>query len=180
MWRESQNCCERKLIICSVYLFTRIYLQSRLVEMLTICALWRVAPVIQDTFNANDVSRFHQVRQSIIHASAQRSSPASKSTASRSGNSASSSGQFATATMPPLSAPNAFSHRNYHTGSATTNGYATNSPYGSAASALNFRSSPFYKIEALIGTLRVCDGKCAHSPCVYLATVSIVANSSSL
>lgn len=144
-----------------------MYLQSAFILFLRVFPpqharmLTRGAPeaVIQEAVNANDAARFLQVRQSILNACTQRSSPASKNTASRGGNSAPAAAQFTAATIPPLNTANAFPPRGYHSGTGAVNGYAANSSYGSATSALSFRPSPFYKIETLIGTVRVCDGK---------------------
>ncbi|KAJ6441669.1 SUMO ligase SizA [Purpureocillium lavendulum] len=113
--------------------------------------------VIQSTVNANDALRFQQVRQSIVNASTQRGSPSSKSAASRNPPS-SASAQFHTS-MPALNVNQSFTQRGYH---GTPNGHTPAGPYGGTASSLTFRTSPFYRIEAQIGTVRVCDVMSQH------------------
>ncbi|UNI16288.1 E3 SUMO-protein ligase pli1 [Purpureocillium takamizusanense] len=113
----------------------------------------RIVDLIQTTVNANDASRFQQVRQSILNASAQRGSPSSKSVTSRVSN-ASTSAQYH-ASMPALNASQAF-NRGYQ------NGHSPGSLYGVGASSLAFRSSPFYQIEAQIGTVRACEVMSQH------------------
>ncbi|XP_044717558.1 PINIT domain-containing protein [Hirsutella rhossiliensis] len=99
----------------------------------------RIVYLIQETVNANDVSRFHQVRQSIANAFAQRSSPSSKSAAAaRSSNPTSSHSSLSTQFASPMPS------------------------YSNAAPSLTFKPSPFYRVETPVSTLRVCEVMTQH------------------
>ncbi|POR33609.1 E3 SUMO-protein ligase pli1 [Tolypocladium paradoxum] len=130
----------------------------------------RIVDLIQETVNANDVSRFHQVRQSIVNAFAQRSSPSSKSAAARSTNSSSSHSSLPAPSASPMpsynNGGNAYHSRGYHgaTGARPPNGHAPGTSYGASMQSLTFRPSPFYQVEAQVNTLRVCEGKSNPSP----------------
>lgn len=112
--------------------------------------------VINETVANNDVARFHQVRQSIVNAFAQRASP-SKAAAARS------NGSAAQPPVPNLSTPSGSpygttgypSQRPY--GQVSANGVS--SPYGSAMYGFSFKPSPFYIVESAVSGLRTCEGK---------------------
>jgi E3 SUMO-protein ligase PIAS1 len=113
--------------------------------------------VINETVTNNDVARFHQVRQSITNAFAQRASP-SKAAAARSNGSV---------VQPPLPSPSAASTSPYGTtgfpgqrayGQVSANGIPT-SPYGAGMYGFSFKPSPFYNIEGAVSGLRTCEGK---------------------
>ncbi|PNY29774.1 E3 SUMO-protein ligase pli1 [Tolypocladium capitatum] len=120
----------------------------------------RIVDLIQETVNANDVSRFHQVRQSIVNAFAQRSSPSSKAAAARSSNSSSSHSSGPAQFTSPMPSYNnggsAYRSQGYHgtTDARPLNGHAPGPSYGAAILSLTFRPSPFYQVEAQISTLR--------------------------
>lgn len=112
--------------------------------------------VINETVGNNDVARFHQVRQSIVNAFAQRASP-SKGAAARS------NGSVAQQPIPNLSTPTGSPYgttgysgqRPY--GQVSANGVP--SPYGSAVYSFSFKPSPFYSVEGAVSGLRSCEGK---------------------
>lgn len=132
----------------------------------------RIIDLIQETVNANDVSRFHQVRQSIVNAFVQRSSPSSKASAAAAARSISSASAPSPLPGPQLSSPMSFNHSNgpnayqqrgpYHgVGAGPSAGHAPAAPYGAAVSPLTFRPSPFYRVESQIGA-RVCEVMAQH------------------
>ncbi|KAM0256165.1 hypothetical protein ACHAQJ_005142 [Trichoderma viride] len=109
----------------------------------------RIVHLINDTVAHNDVARFHQVRQSIQNAFAQRASP-SKAAAARSNGSVA---------QPPLPSPSAASTSPYGSISlpgqrtyVTANGIPT-SPYGSAMYGFSFKPSPFYSIQGAVSVM---------------------------
>ncbi|PON21706.1 hypothetical protein TGAM01_v209444 [Trichoderma gamsii] len=136
-------------------------LQRRIVHLCaysttTVKAALRVAyadpassAVINETFANNDVARFHQVRQSIYNASAQRASPSKAATAR-------SNGSVAAQPIPNLSTPSGspygttgYPGRPY--GQVSANGIS--SPYGSAMYGFSFKPSPFYSVESAVSGL---------------------------
>lgn len=111
--------------------------------------------VINETVANNDVARFHQVRQSIVNAFAQRASPSKAATAR-------SNGSVAAQPIPNLSTPSGspysttgYPGRPY--GQVSANGIS--SPYGSAVYGCSFKPSPFYSVESAVSGLRTCEGK---------------------
>ncbi|PHH92555.1 hypothetical protein CDD83_6834 [Cordyceps sp. RAO-2017] len=131
----------------------------------------RIADLIQSTFNENDLPRYHQVRQSILNAHAQRSSPSSKSTSAARGNSSASSPsslstQFAPSTMTAYNtngAVNAYQQRGYHATTSTPSAaHSSGASFAPAVPLLNFRPSPFYQVETHVSTLRVCEVMSQH------------------
>lgn len=111
--------------------------------------------VINETFANNDVTRFNQVRQSIVNAFAQRASPSKAATAR-------SNGSVAAQPIPNLSTPSGspysttgYPGRPY--GQVSANGIS--SPYGSAVYGFSFKPSPFYSVESAVSGLRTCEGK---------------------
>ncbi|KAK5997423.1 hypothetical protein PT974_02779 [Cladobotryum mycophilum] len=119
----------------------------------------RIINLIQETVNHNEVSRFHQVRQSIVNAVAQRSSP-SKGPAARS------NVNFPQSSLPSALSPSMpqYTAGNYSSagefGSGASNGHRSLSSYATTLTPpLSFKPSPFYQIEAPISNVRVCDGK---------------------
>lgn len=112
--------------------------------------------VINETVSNSDVARFHQVRQSIVNAFAQRASP-SKAAAARS------NGSVAQQPLPNLSTPSGSPYgtagypgqRPY--GQVSANGIP--SPYGSSMYSFSFKPSPFYSVEGPVSGLRTCEGK---------------------
>ncbi|KND91495.1 E3 SUMO-protein ligase pli1 [Tolypocladium ophioglossoides CBS 100239] len=115
----------------------------------------RIVDLIQETVNANDVLRFHQVRQSIVNAFAQRSSPSSKGAAARSSNSSSSHSsmpaQFATPMPSYNNGGDAYHSRGY---TRPPNGHGPSTSYGASIQSLTFRPSPFYQVDTPVSTLR--------------------------
>jgi hypothetical protein len=117
--------------------------------------------VIQETVNANDVSRFQQVRQSIANVVFQRSSPSSKNSAQRNAMATATSiptAQFA----PPITAYNhgasPYQQRGSHGTTMPVNGRPLNIPFTPSTTNITFHSSPFYRIEAAVSSLRTCEG----------------------
>ncbi|KAL7894187.1 PINIT domain-containing protein [Trichoderma sp. SZMC 28014] len=117
----------------------------------------RIVHLINETVTNNDVARFHQVRQSINNAYAQRASP-SKATAR-------SNGSVAAQPIPNLSAPSGspysttgYPGRPY--GQVSANGVS--SPYGSAVYGFSFKPSPFYSVESSVSGLRICEVMTQH------------------
>lgn len=111
--------------------------------------------VINETVANDDVARFHQVRQSIVNAFAQRASPSKAATAR-------SNGSVASQPIPNLSTPSgspygttSYPSRPY--GQVSANGIS--SPYGSAMYSFSFKPSPFYNVEGAVSGLRTCEGK---------------------
>ncbi|EQL00179.1 zinc finger domain-containing protein [Ophiocordyceps sinensis CO18] len=119
----------------------------------------RILGLIQETVEANDVSRFHQVRQSIANAFTQRSSPSSKSAApARSNNptpSHSSPSTQVASSMPSYNNGTAANQqRGYHGASSTASTcLAPISMYTPAAPSLTFKPSPFYQVETPVSPL---------------------------
>lgn len=116
--------------------------------------------VIQETIAANDVSRFHQIRHSIINAQAQRSSP-SKGASSRtnpiqSQPSSLPGSSYLSHSMPSYSHTNGLS-RDYH--SSPSNGSRIGLSFASSSPTLTFTQSPFYHVEAGLTDVRTCDGE---------------------
>ncbi|KAH6603435.1 hypothetical protein Trco_008210 [Trichoderma cornu-damae] len=117
----------------------------------------RIVHLINDTVTSNDVARFHQVRQSIINAFAQRASP-SKTTAGRGSGAAQApalSNPSAT-TVSPYGATGYTGQRAY--GQVLANGIPA-APYSPGMYGFSFRPSPFYYIEGAVSGLRTCEGK---------------------
>ena len=123
-----------------------------------------VHAVIQETVNANDVSRFHQIRQSIANAFALRSSP-SKGASSRN------SYGFMTSSPVSLTGNSASAMQAYSSNSTTaprdyrvtTNGHRTSQSYTAANPVvLMFKPSPFYHIMNRVSDVRTCEGEQAH------------------
>lgn len=112
--------------------------------------------VINETVTNNDVARFHQVRQSITNAFAQRASPSKAATAR-------SNGSVTQQPLPNLSTPSGSPYgttgypgqRPY--GQASANGIPA--PYGSGTYNFSFKPSPFYSVEGAVSGLRTCEGK---------------------
>ncbi|KAH8836224.1 hypothetical protein RJ55_10044 [Drechmeria coniospora] len=131
----------------------------------------RIQDLIQETVNANDVSRFHQVRQSIINAVAQRPSSSSRGSAAYGGNSASThaslSAPFA-APMASYNSGNAYQQRGYHASANSANGAVPGATYNALAPTLSFRSSPFYQIETQISAMRICEVMSQHRSSVTI------------
>ncbi|RCI10703.1 hypothetical protein L249_5322 [Ophiocordyceps polyrhachis-furcata BCC 54312] len=125
----------------------------------------RIVTLIQDTVNVNDVSRFYQVRQSVANAIAQRSAPASK-LPSQSYNSTPSRSPLSTQYAPtiPSYSPGAspFPPRLGVPAPTAPNCHLSGSSYSPAMAPLEFRSSPFYRVEAHVSTLRVCEVMSQH------------------
>lgn len=126
------------------------------------------------------MSRFHQVRQSIANAFAQRSSPSSKSAAAARSNlptpSPSSLSTQLTSPMPSYNNDtNAYHQRGHHGASSVASTGHTPAPtYAPAAPSLIFKPSPFYRVEAPVSSLRVCEGKLTVLPLPPL-TVRVLA-----
>ncbi|KAI9147941.1 E3 SUMO-protein ligase pli1 [Paramyrothecium foliicola] len=123
----------------------------------------RIIDLIQETIAANDVSRFHQIRHSIINAQAQRSSP-SKGASSRTNpiQSQSSSlpgSSYLSHSMPSYNHTNGLS-RDYH--SSPSNGSRIGMSYASSSPSLTFTQSPFYHVEAGLTDVRTCDVMTQH------------------
>ncbi|KFA65455.1 hypothetical protein S40285_00467 [Stachybotrys chlorohalonatus IBT 40285] len=135
----------------------------------------RIINLIQETVNANDVSRFQQIRHSIFHASTQRSSPSKiiPPIPSRHAN-----------LVPPPQSPlaNSFLHpmssynpsttassngmpRDYHT--SISNGHLPNLSYSSVGPI--FSSSPFYHIEAPVTDLRTIEVMTNHKNSIHFS-----------
>ncbi|KAL7789829.1 PINIT domain-containing protein [Trichoderma ceciliae] len=121
----------------------------------------RIVHLINDTVAHNDVARFHQVRQSIVNAFAQRASP-SKAAAARSG---------ASLAQPSLPSPSASSVSPYGTagfagqrafGQVSANGISSTSSYGSGMYGFSFKPSPFYLVESAVSGLRTCEAMAQH------------------
>ncbi|KAM0449394.1 hypothetical protein ACHAPV_008852 [Trichoderma viride] len=115
----------------------------------------RIVHLINETVANDDVARFHQVRQSIVNAFAQRASPSKAATAR-------SNGSVASQPIPNLSTPSgspygttSYPSRPY--GQVSANGIS--SPYGSAMYSFSFKPSPFYNVEGAVSGLRTCEGK---------------------
>ncbi|GAO18201.1 hypothetical protein UVI_02022680 [Ustilaginoidea virens] len=121
----------------------------------------RIVDLIQEIVNAKDVSRFQQVRQSIVNAVTQRSSPFSKNSAARNSLPTMSSTQFAssiTALNPGTDSYQLDSYSN----TANTNGRAGNNPFADFAHQITFHSSPFYRVDAAVGSMRTCEVMAQH------------------
>ncbi|QPG95738.1 hypothetical protein C2857_001876 [Epichloe festucae Fl1] len=122
----------------------------------------RIVDLIQETVNANDVSRFQQVRQSISNAVLQRSSPSSKNNTARGTVPVVPAAQF----LPPITslntAANPYQQRDLHGNAATTNGRSVSHPFACSTNHVLFHPSPFYRVEAPIGTLRTCEAMAQH------------------
>ncbi|PHH62421.1 hypothetical protein CDD81_7140 [Ophiocordyceps australis] len=118
----------------------------------------RIVDLITEAVNAGDVPRLHQIRQSIINAAGQRSSPSSKNfvTADSSLNLSSS----------PLSA---------HLSHSVTSFGDRDSPYSQPSFSsrgmpwasdmtplINFRPSPFFQPDPGFSVLRVCEAMSQH------------------
>ncbi|RDA92592.1 hypothetical protein CP533_0938 [Ophiocordyceps camponoti-saundersi (nom. inval.)] len=127
----------------------------------------RIINLIQDTVNVNDVSRFYQVRQSVENAITQRGAPASKLPA-QSYTMMSPHSLVSTQYTPamPSNGPgnNAYwQQRGYSvTASTTSDHHPSASSHSPAMPPLEFRSSPFYRVEAHVSTLRVCEVMSQH------------------
>lgn len=119
----------------------------------------RIVHLINETVGNNDVARFHQVRQSIVNAFAQRASP-SKAAAARS------NGSVAQQPLPNLSTPSGSPYgttgyagqRPY--GQVSANGIPP--PYGSSMYSFSFKPSPFYSVEGPVSGLRTCEVMAQH------------------
>ncbi|KAL9473874.1 hypothetical protein ACSS6W_008254 [Trichoderma asperelloides] len=119
----------------------------------------RIVHLINETVSNSDVARFHQVRQSIVNAFAQRASP-SKAAAARS------NGSVAQQPLPNLSTPSGSPYgtagypgqRPY--GQVSANGIP--SPYGSSMYSFSFKPSPFYSVEGPVSGLRTCEVMAQH------------------
>lgn len=120
--------------------------------------------VIQQTATANDISRFHQVRQSIANAIAQRSGAASKPLAPRTSHQPSPLPSLPTPYASPMPSFNSGAnnyHRPYHASADASNSHRQTlaGPYSSTSPQLTFHPSPFYQIETPVSTLHVCEGE---------------------
>ncbi|KJZ73377.1 hypothetical protein HIM_07171 [Hirsutella minnesotensis 3608] len=120
----------------------------------------RITDLIQETVNVGDVSRFHQVRQSISNAVAQRSSPSSKTAAAaaaRSSNAAPIHSSLSNQLSPSMPSYNngVHAYQRGYPGAASAGGH-------SFASSLTFRPSPFYQVETPVSSLRVCEVMSQH------------------
>jgi E3 SUMO-protein ligase PIAS1 len=128
----------------------------------------RIIDLIQETVNANDHTRFLQIRHSITNAQAQRPSP-SKSTSLRAPGSTTSqpspvpgSSYTMPHGLPSYSHTNGL-NRDYH--ASTSNGTSRlTMPYAAAkpTSSLVFTPSPFYNVEASVTDVRTCDVMAQH------------------
>ncbi|OAQ62301.1 Zinc finger domain-containing protein, MIZ-type [Pochonia chlamydosporia 170] len=125
----------------------------------------RIVDLIQETVNANDVSRFQQVRQSITNAVLQRSSPSSKASVQRS-TLATNQGHPTTQFTTPMTSFNQgtspYQQRLPHGTSSAVNGRALHSTFATPSGNIIFHSSPFYRIESAVSNLRTCETMAQH------------------
>lgn len=105
--------------------------------------------VIQDASNTNDVARFYQIKQSIANAVTQRGSPA-KPQINRNGTAQQPRQNIAHLNTPLPSFNNGFSPDIFSPPMA---------PPMPSPLALNFKPSPFYRIEGPVGEVRICESK---------------------
>ncbi|KAG6001786.1 hypothetical protein E4U21_003803 [Claviceps maximensis] len=122
----------------------------------------RIVDLIQETVNANDVSRFHQVRQSITNSVLQRSSPSSKNNHTRGTASALSAAQYVSSAPAFNTGANPYQQRDSQGNTSTTNSRSLGRPFTSATNYVTFHSSPFYRVEAPIGIPRTCEVMAQH------------------
>ncbi|PFH56864.1 hypothetical protein XA68_15846 [Ophiocordyceps unilateralis] len=121
----------------------------------------RIISLIHQSVNTNDASRFYQIRQSIANAIAQRGSPAAK-LPGRGPNSTPSHSSLAAQYAPPIPPYNpgagSYQQQGYNVAASTTPNRHISAPsYSSTMPTLTFRSSPFYRPETHVSTLRVCE-----------------------
>ncbi|RFU72254.1 e3 sumo- ligase pli1 [Trichoderma arundinaceum] len=105
----------------------------------------RIVHLINDTVTHNDVARFHQVRQSIVNAFAQRTGPSKTTAARTNGSLAPSVLSPSASSTSPYSTTGFSSQRSY--GQTSANGVSS-SPYDSRIYGVSFKASPFYYIES--------------------------------
>jgi hypothetical protein len=139
----------------------------------TIAQLWCLITdnsiVIQETVNANDVSRFQQVRQSISNAVLQRPGPSSKATVQRNGLGVTAglpTTQFAPHLVPYSPGLSPFSQSSVHGTSGAANGRPWSNSFSSSTNSVLFHPSPFYRIETAVSSLRTCESmlSCPRKP----------------
>ncbi|KAK2594435.1 hypothetical protein QQS21_007839 [Conoideocrella luteorostrata] len=122
----------------------------------------RIVDLIQETVNANDVSRFQQVRQSISNAVLQRSSPSSKTSTPRNSITTIPTAQFVPPTTSFNPGTNPYQQPGYHGTTTGTNGRASNSLFASSTNSVLFHSSPFYLVENTISGPKMCEAMTQH------------------
>ncbi|KAG6007720.1 hypothetical protein E4U54_008792 [Claviceps lovelessii] len=122
----------------------------------------RIVDLIQETVNANDASRFHQVRQSIVNAVLQRSSPASKNNNTRGAMPTMPTAQYVSPASTLNAGANSYQQRDSQGSTGTANSRSLNRPYSSATNYLTFHPSPFYQVEAPVGMPRTCEAMAQH------------------
>ncbi|KHN97668.1 Zinc finger, MIZ-type [Metarhizium album ARSEF 1941] len=125
----------------------------------------RIVDLIQDTVNANDASRFQQVRQSILNVGSQRPSPSSKASAQRN-TVAAATGLPNTQFVPPMTsysqAASPYQQRGLHGSASAVNDRPLNSPFNPSTGNIIFHPSPFYRIESAVSNLRTCETMAQH------------------
>ncbi|KAG8407636.1 hypothetical protein J3459_016050 [Metarhizium acridum] len=125
----------------------------------------RIVDLIQETVNANDASRFQQVRQSITNAASQRPSPSSKASTQRS-TMTTAAGLPTTQFAPPMTSYNQaatpYQQRGLHGSTSAINGRFLNNPFASSTGNIIFHPSPFYCIETAVSNLRACETMSQH------------------
>ncbi|KAG6042198.1 hypothetical protein E4U41_003944 [Claviceps citrina] len=129
----------------------------------------RIVDLIQETFSANDVSRFQQVRQSISNVVLQRSSPSSKTNHTR----GTIPGMPAAQSSPTSSTfnpgANPYRQQDSQGNFNATNGRSLSNSSASSTRLVNFHPSPFYRVEAPIGFPRTCEVMAHHRTSVTIS-----------
>ncbi|KAG5929649.1 hypothetical protein E4U53_002406 [Claviceps sorghi] len=129
----------------------------------------RIVDLIQETVNANDLSRFQQVRQSITNALLQRSSPSSKHNSTRGTMPAMQAAQYVSSAATFSTVANPYQQRDSQGSTSTTGSRSLGLPFTSAINYLTFHPSPFYRVEGPIGIPRTCEVMAQHRNTVNIS-----------
>ncbi|KAG5982209.1 hypothetical protein E4U55_002192 [Claviceps digitariae] len=129
----------------------------------------RIVALIQITVDADDVSRFQQIRQSITNAVVQRSGPSSKNNNTRGTMPTMPAAQYLQSATSFNTGANAYQQRDSQGSTSDTNGRSLSRPCASGNSYLFFHPSPFYHVEASIGIPRTCEAMAQHRNTVSIS-----------
>ncbi|CAI6085370.1 hypothetical protein V2G26_020627 [Clonostachys chloroleuca] len=131
----------------------------------------RIRDLIQEAYNANDATRFQQIRQSIYNAMSQRSSPQKQTPRT----STPQMGLATPASHNGTLGQNGFTNQHATPGYTSAGVRQTGFYPSSASPALLFKQSPFYHLESQISEVLKCPVMTQHRSSVHL-TVRLTDN----